>query len=168
MYSGTTRTNIKLSQACRRCLNGQFTPAILASGPEDAGNAARGVRSEDSILLPKVYQRSSSNQTICLGRSAVPSYVATKSLVDLRMHRNRHFWGSRWPLVQHLAGTCLRKAPVTAAVTTVYHGIAVDMHVSPDIRLPVDNNNILRLVPAKASGHDTDPNYTPSGNKHEK
>ena len=168
MYSGTTRTNIKLSQPCRRCLNGQFAPAILASGPEDAGTAARRVRSEDSILLPKVYQRSSSNQTICLGRSAVPSYVDTKSLVELRMHRNRHFWGFKMGDRPILAGTCLRKASVTAAVTTVYHGIAVDMHVSPDIRLPVDNNNILRLVPAKASGHDTDPNYTPSGNKHEK
>lgn len=75
---------------------------------------------------------------------------------------------SRWAVGQHLAGTCLRKAPVGAAVTTAYHGIAVDMHVSPDIRLPVDNNNALRLVPANASGHDTDTNYTPSGNKHEK
>lgn len=136
MYCSGTRTNTKPSHAaCRRCPNGQSIPAILTFSPEDAFTASH-VLPEDSILA-KVHRRSCSNQTTCLGRSAVPPHIITRSLGELHMRRIRYFRGSRWSVVQQLAGICLSKAPATAEVTTVYHGIAVNMHVSAGIRLQV-------------------------------
>ena len=132
MYCSGTRTNMKPSQAaCRRCLNDQAIPAILTY----AGTASR-VLPEDSILA-KVCRRSCSNQTTRLGRSAVPPHGITRSLDELRMRSIRHFRGSRKSVVHHFAGTRLNKAPATAEVTTDYHGIAVNMHVSAGIRLQV-------------------------------
>lgn len=56
--SGRTRFNIKTSQACRPCPNGQSTLAILAFGSEVAGTAAAAVRSEDGSILSEVDRRS--------------------------------------------------------------------------------------------------------------